>query len=159
MATSIIDKALQAILKMLQKKDERVLLWENASPTSLFSAQSIDIDGTGYDWCRITAYTSGDLITVDVPMNTNGVLRDFTHDTGTQTEGLYLWTRHFRATTTKVTFEKAWLRLTNSASYSTDGSQNMLIPQEIYGIKSSGGGKLASLFRKLLVKGGVQNGK
>lgn len=28
---SILDKALQAILKMLQKKDERVLLWSNAS--------------------------------------------------------------------------------------------------------------------------------
>lgn len=115
-------------------------LWSNINPTSSFNAQSIDIDGTGYDWCRITAYTSVDLITVDVPMNTNGVFRDFTHDTGTQTEGLYLWTRHFRATTTKVTFEKAWLRLTNSATYSDSGMQNVLIPQEIYGIKFSGGG-------------------
>ena len=43
MATSIIDKALQAILKMLQKKDERVLLWENASPDSAFAPQTLTI--------------------------------------------------------------------------------------------------------------------
>ena len=43
MATSIIDKALQAILKMLQKKDERVLLWENASPNSAFAPQTLTI--------------------------------------------------------------------------------------------------------------------
>lgn len=158
MATSIIDKALQAILKMLGKKDERVLLWENASPTSSFAAQSIDIDGAGYDWCCVTAYVSGNLTTVEVPMATNGALRDFTHDTGTQAESLYLWTRHFSVTTTKVTFEKAWLRLTNNASYSKSDSQDKLIPQRIYGIKSSGG-KLVSLFRKLLAKGGAWNGK
>ena len=43
MATSIIDKALQAILKMLQKKDERVLLWENASPNSAFAPQTLTV--------------------------------------------------------------------------------------------------------------------
>ena len=139
MATSIIDKALQAILKMLGKKDERVLLWENASPTSSFSAQSIDIDGTGYDSYRVTAYNRGDTIEIDIPVGGAGAFRDFTHDTGTQTEGVYLWTRHITTTASKVTFEKAWLRLTNSATYSTDSSQDMLIPQKVYGIKSSGG--------------------
>lgn len=43
MATSIIDKALQATLKMLQKKDEHVLLWENASPNSAFAPQTLAI--------------------------------------------------------------------------------------------------------------------
>lgn len=40
---SMLDKILQAILKMLAKKDERVLLWKNASPTSDFNAQTITL--------------------------------------------------------------------------------------------------------------------
>ena len=39
---SILDKALQAILKMLQKKDERVLLWSNASPCLLYTSDAAD---------------------------------------------------------------------------------------------------------------------
>lgn len=115
-------------------------LWSNTNPTSSFNAQSIDIDAEGYDWICVTAYNLGNLVVANLPMTSNGALRDFTHDTGTQTEGVYVWSRHFRVTTTKVTFEKAWLRITSSSTYSNSGLQDILIPQEIYGIKFSGGG-------------------
>ena len=50
---SILDKALQAILKMLQKKDERVLLWSNASPTSAYAKQKVALSLNAGDTVRI----------------------------------------------------------------------------------------------------------
>ena len=136
---SLLDKALQAILKILKKKDERVLLWGNASPTSIFDEQDINVNGTGYDSYRVIAWNQGTTVQVDIPIGERGALRDFTHDTGSQTESIYLWTRYVDTTANKITFYKAWVRLTSNSTYSAGGNQNFLIPQKIYGIKSSGG--------------------
>ena len=48
---SVIDNALQALFSMAHKE----ILWENASPTSSFAAQTIDLNLSEYDAIEIEA--------------------------------------------------------------------------------------------------------
>ena len=50
---SLLDKICQALLKILKKKDERVLLWENASPTSAYVKQKVALSLNAGDTVRI----------------------------------------------------------------------------------------------------------
>ena len=48
---SVLDNALQALFSMAHKE----VLWENASPTSSFAAQTIDLNLSEYDAIEIEA--------------------------------------------------------------------------------------------------------
>lgn len=146
---SILDKALQAILKMLKKKDERVLLWSNASPTSTYGEQEISADTTKFREVKVLAqfYPAGgtdnvqdaDVVELTIPVGYAGDIKMFSHTYGDNTESVYVWTRFVKVFANKIRFENCWLRLTSNATYSS--TQNMyLIPLKIYGVKSSGGG-------------------
>ena len=41
---SLLDKICQAFINMIRRREKRVLVWENASPTSSFTKQSLNID-------------------------------------------------------------------------------------------------------------------
>lgn len=147
---SLLDKVLQAILKMLKKKDEPVLLWKNASPTSDFNEQTITLhDLKNYTRYEIVYYPIRGENSRDVAFGVPGYacyLKVITKDsTGRRFISQSLDDK------TKLPFGQGRYGGTDGGAYE--------IPIEIYGIKSSGrGGKLVSLFRKLLVRGGVRNG-
>ena len=162
---SILDKALQAILKMLKKKDERVLLWSNASPTSTYGEQEISVDTTKFREVKVLAqfHPAGgtdnvqyaDVVELTTPVGYAGDIKMFSHTYGSNTEAVYVWTRFVKVLTNKITFDQCWVRITNHATYAS--TQNTyLVPLKIYGIKSSGGGKLVSLLRNIITKGGVR---
>lgn len=153
---SIIDKALQAILKMLKKKDERVLVWENASPASSFASQALNID--------LSDLTPGkDLVAIEVSMSTvedagtalfegtfidgkRGIRIGFVHGSSGKAQGYY---RSVAFTSNKIlTFNNGFT--SNPTQDAIDN--NKCIPLRIF--KIFGGGKLANAVRKCL-RGGV----
>ena len=153
---SMLDKILQAILKMLKKKDERVLVWSNASPNSSFGPQTIQMALTGYDRIRLESLqnnSSDRSVTVhEIPVGMFSYVGVIGKASST---GLAAVSRTVSVTENSVKFETAYWKPTHSSNAGTAVTDS-LIPQKIYGIKSSGGGKLVSLFRSILVKGGVR---
>lgn len=147
---SLLDKALQAILKILKKKDERELLWSNASPASTYGEQEISADTTKFREVKVLAqfYPAGgtdnvqyaDVVELTIPVGYAGDIKMFSHTYGDNTESVYVWTRFVKVFANKIRFENCWIRITSHATYSS--TQNMyLIPLKIYGVKSSGGGQ------------------
>lgn len=133
MATSIIDKALQAILKMLQKKDERVLLWENASPSSAFAPQTLTIANLS-SYQRYTIlyrfHTSLDMNLTESAEVGAGTIMNMC-DAGS------IYRRN-------VTYQANGLTISDMVGTKVSGAVDVtdnkyLIPAKIYGIKSSGG--------------------
>ena len=69
---SLLDKICQAFIKMIRRKDSTKHVWNNASPTSTFGAQTltldlsdaefvdIDIDFAGYERCRVQRFKVGE---------------------------------------------------------------------------------------------------
>ena len=147
---SILDKALQAILKILKKKDERVLIWSNASPASTYGEQEISVDTTKFREVKVLAqfYPAGgtdnvqyaDVVELTIPVGYAGDIKMFSHTYGSNTEAVYVWTRFVKVLTNKITFDQCWVRLTNHATYASTLNA-YLVPLKIYGIKSSGGGQ------------------
>lgn len=41
---SLLDKICQALIKMIRRREKRVLVWTNASPTSKFTKQTLTVD-------------------------------------------------------------------------------------------------------------------
>ena len=133
MATSIIDKALQAILKMLQKKDERVLLWENASPSGAFAPQTLTI-------ANLSSYQNY-MILYRFHATLDMYLASFA-ETGVGTimnmcDAGSIYRRN-------VTYQANGLTISDMSGTRISGAADIadnryLIPVKIYGIKSSGG--------------------
>ena len=133
MATSIIDKALQAILKMLQKKDERVLLWENASPNSAFAPQTLTI-------ANLSSYQEYAILyrfhtTLDMNLTESAEVGAGTIMNMCDAGSIYR---------RNVTYEASGLTISGVDGVKISGAVNVtdnryLIPAKIYGIKSSGG--------------------
>lgn len=132
---NLLDKALQAILKMLQKKDERVLLWENASPSSAFAPQTLTIANlSSYQWYEILYrfHTTGDMtLTESAEVGTGTVMNMC--DMGSIYRRI-------------VTYQANGLTISSAEGTKISGVINIadnkyLIPAKIYGIKSSGGGQ------------------
>lgn len=152
---SLLDKALQAILKMLKKKDERVLLWENASPGSTFKGQTINVDATQYGLIvleeRYSTETQSRETFIFTPVN-GGYARELA---GAEYSNVGYHSRWMEFKTSGITFGDNYYKNINT---STGGKvdNTYQIPQKIYGIKSSGGGKLVSLLRNIITKGGVR---
>lgn len=146
---SVLDKALQAILKLLKKKDERVLLWKNASPTSEFNAQTITIpELKNYPMYEVVYYPIRGEDSRDIAFGIPGYACYLKVVTA-QATGRRFISRSLDDKT-KLAFGQGRYANTDGGAYE--------IPIEIYGIKFSGGGKLVSIFRKLLVRGGVRYG-
>lgn len=146
---SMLDKALQAILKLLKKKDERVLLWKNASPTSEFNAQTITVpDLKNYPMYEVVYYPIRGEDSRDVAFGIPGYACYLKVVTA-QATGRRFISRSLDDKT-KLAFGQGRYSNTDSGAYE--------IPIEIYGIKFSGGGKLVSLLRNILIKGGVRYG-
>ena len=146
---SMLDKILQAILKMLKKKDERVLLWKNASPTSDFNAQTITLpDLKNYPMYEVVYYPIRGEDSRDIAFGIPGYACYLKVVTA-QATGRRFISRSLDDKT-KLAFGQGRYANTDGGAYE--------IPIEIYGIKFSGGGKLVSIFRKLLVRGGGRYG-
>lgn len=134
MATSIIDKALQAILKMLQKKDERVLLWENASPNSAFAPQTLTIANlSSYQEYAILYrfHTTENMNLIEFAEVGAGTLINMC-DAGS------IYRRN-------VVYQADGLTISDIGGVKISGEVSItdnryLIPVKIYGVKSSGGG-------------------
>lgn len=134
MATSIIDKALQAILKMLQKKDERVLLWENASPNSAFAPQTLTVT-------NLSSYQNYMILyrfhtTLDMNLTESAEVGAGTIMNMCDAGSIYR---------RNVTYQANGLTISGISGTRVSGAVDItdnkyLIPAKIYGIKSSGGG-------------------
>lgn len=102
------------------------LLWENASPTSSFSAQTISLDLSEYR--LIFVVCKGDTGDTNYPT----ALAEFNTLTQIGTFNGYTRFRTFTATATGVQFGGGY----KQTSYSNDSSDNSAtIPYKIYGIK------------------------
>lgn len=144
MATSIIDKALQAILKMLQKKDERVLLWENASPNSAFAPQTLTIT-------NLSSYQSYMILyrfhtTLDMNLTESAEVGAGTIMNMCDAGSIYR---------RNVTYQANGLTISDVSGTKVSGAADIadnkyLVPAKIYGIKSSGGGTRLTRFIKSL---------
>ena len=137
---SILDKVLQAILKMLKKKSEWVLVWSNASPTSAFKAQNITLSLSEYDEVQIeTRINKG--TTSDGGSSQMTFLR---MGTGTYINAIHsLWnggaapgfaTRNAWVNTTSVGFADGYW---HGEAASGGVSDNYIIPLNIWARKSS----------------------
>lgn len=159
---SLLDKICQAFIKMIRKKDTTKLVWQNASPTSAFVKQEITINAKADDLvtivheCGSTSANPGKGGHLFYDEYTTGwVIEHRTVTFGNDTENIYVWTRFAKVFANKIRFENCWLRIASNTTYSSE--QNMyLIPLKIYGVKSSGWGKLVSFFRNIITKGGVR---
>lgn len=151
MATSIIDKALQAILKMLQKKDERVLLWENASPTSTYAKQKVAL-----------SLNKGDTVRIESCLFNNYTKRRTIQDFTVGQDG-YLFQALSYIVWRTVFVDTSGVQFDDGQNTSVFGSSNVdnaaCIPTRIWLVKSSGGGtRLTRFLRRLFKRGGVQYG-
>lgn len=134
---SILDKALQAILKMLKKKDERVLLWSNASPNSKFVAQTVPVQASGCDAIEIIgtglgqseSYGKGFKNVKSILVGAGGNSVEFYWD-------MRMFT--FTADNT-VVFTAARQTGWSGQSHTNETNNGASVPLKIYGIKSSGG--------------------
>lgn len=149
---SIIDKALQAILKMLKKKDERVLLWENASPEVAMVAQTISLSKEDYPYIMIEyrRYSKTQTYaTVVVPNGRNNTLYNISDGMGA--DKLLICGRQYDFTGTNLALGAGGYKHVDAPTrFVADNLRQ--VPQKIYGLKS--GGKLANGIRKCL-RGGV----
>lgn len=53
MASNELDKAVQNLITMMNKKIEITKVWENASPTANFPNQTINVDLSEYDFALV----------------------------------------------------------------------------------------------------------
>lgn len=119
---SLLDKALQAILKMLKKKDEWVLIWQNASPTSTFAPQTINLDLSSYDEVRIVCNAGASMATrmlpsLVIPIESGGVISN-----QVIANSSVLRTRYFKTSATSI--------ICDSSTVDAD-----IVPMFIYGRK------------------------
>lgn len=147
---SLLDKALQAILKILKKKDERVLLWSNASPTSTYAKQKVALP-----------LNAGDTVRIESCLFNNYTRRRTIQDFTVGQDG-YLFQALSYIVWRTVFIDTSGVQFDNGQNTYVFNSTNMdntaCIPTRIWLVKSSGGGKLVSLFRKLLTRGGMRYG-
>lgn len=139
---SLLDKICQALIKMIRKKAEHKKLWQNASTSSAFPAQTVPLDLSDYDYVKIRCRSSGvfradvlcpigETTTLGVPSNTLDHRDVAVNKTGAQFKTGFYYSTY--AGTTK-------------------SSDSTCTPEIIVGIKDSGG-YFVAFFRRL--RGGV----
>ena len=107
------------------------LVWENASPSSEFAAQTIELDLSKYThvlavfkFATTTAYYISHI-------GINGIRSLVSFSYGSIASGIYAPYRNFLVQTTGITFGSAWNPVANTVTQ----SDLYLIPYRVYGIK------------------------
>ena len=118
-------------LKVLNDtKQSMELLWENASYTSDFASQKINLDLSGYKEVLVLGRNAG---SIQVVVGFSGYLQRINADSSKYYE---FTTRPFDVSTTGITFKDAFQIYWNGSSGLTVVVSNGLIqPAKIYGIK------------------------
>lgn len=131
MASNELDKAIQNLIAMPNKKIEITKVWENASPTSQFVAQSVSIGTVSpNDFVMIKAKyapTETRTITTLCKIGSRGEIVRLSSSWATTFS-----TREFSVTGTQVQFEAGRVVVFNG-TISTDNK--VVVPTEIYVIK------------------------
>ena len=116
---------------------QMTLLWENASPSSYFNAQTISLDLSEYDEVQVYFNIHGNylrLFPFTLPVGSSGHV---TNDQGTSLETTSQWCQYIErdmtVSTTGVTFGSGTARGPGSGSAATDDW--VIVPTRIYGIK------------------------
>lgn len=125
MAYSEIDKAVQKLVTMTGKKVEIKKVWENASPTSVFAAQTVKVDTTGAKFAIIPYLYARNYVTGGV-----GIV-DW-HNSSISFAENYNMFRHALLTDSGVQFSAGKIALT----YANQKDDNeRVVPTEIYIVK------------------------
>lgn len=133
MANGKIDKALQQLFKQSVKL---VKLWENASPTSAFPAQKININLAGYDDI-ITFFKPSPAWTVNKAVLGKETALECTLNIPLN-YGVYFILREVHADSSGATFGDAYNK--TATAVTPTKNNGYAIPLEIYGAKLIGGG-------------------
>lgn len=138
------DKSVQNLIKMANGKAAITKIWENASPSSSFTAQNLAINTSGYDVlvfvCNLDTKYNQRLVPWAMTVPDNSAFCVYTNIGRT------------------LTWES---KTTVSIGGTTTGDLTSIIPCYIYGIKLSGGGyglrRIFSALRRFLgtLQGGV----
>lgn len=150
MANGKTDKAIQQLFKQSVKL---VKLWENASPTSSFAAQSIKTNLSGHDFIgvvfRLNTLMNRQMTTAVAPLSSGqGEI------TLSQNGSPYMvqYYRPFTLTALSVDFNHGFLGYPSKPEVQNDA---VAIPLKIYGAKLIGGGyNLALKIRHFLCRRG-----
>lgn len=128
-----MDKSIQNLIKMTNSKVAITKLWENASPSSAFVAQNLNIDTSGYDIlvCVCNLNTTYNQRFVPWAMTVLG------------NSAFCVYTNIGRT----MTWES---KTTIDIGGTSTGKATDIIPCYIYGIKLSGGGTRLTRFIKSL---------
>lgn len=102
------------------------LLWENASPTSSFAGQTINLDLSRYTYVRILF---GGMY-VDIKVGKNGRYSSFW-----KPNNVVFAIRTIQTTSDSITFSECLTFWNNNISTVNTDMQDVFIPTEIYGIK------------------------
>ena len=114
--------------------NEWVLVWENASPSSSFSPQTIALDLADTAWIAVNykASTSGSVRTIDmIEVGENRQLVLYANAGASGTTELY--TRRVNVSATGVEFEKGTKKTVSGSS--VDTANGNVIPLKIYALK------------------------
>lgn len=111
-------------------------LWENASPTSSFAAQTLDVSVSGYDWIAIrfratSSVARGGVIFV----STNGG-GDILHVMSGTTPSMR--SRRISFSSNNPVFNAGYLIRPSSSSFSGTEDNENIIPVDIHGVKIEG---------------------
>ena len=102
------------------------LLWENASPSSTFAEQTINLDLSRYTYVRI--FFGG--MYVDIKVGKNGRYSSFW-----KPNNVVFAIRTIQTTSDSITFSECFTFWNNNISTVNTDMQDVFIPVEIYGIK------------------------
>ena len=115
--------------------EKRKLLWTNASPTSVFAAQTLSLALSGYDAVEIVSrFTTSNIgQTVEkCEVGSRVFVEKFYNATSTSAHATIMH-RQIDVSSDGVTFAGAKSKVTDGNTSTTDNS--LLIPYKIYGIK------------------------
>ena len=135
-----LDASLQAIVRLHNAQQNLISgtkryakLWENASPTSNFAAQTISLSLSNYDGVRIIwapSTTGSERISTDIPIGAQYLYNFFANGNANKT--VEIRTRNVEVKTSGCVFAAGYAKsITNSTTYTNNGDN---IPLEIYGI-------------------------
>lgn len=142
---SVIDNALQALIGLSVEIKKR---WENASPTSNFAAQNINIGTSDYDFLIVpqqSATRGGaqtittDIVVKDDSTYSNLNIAGYITSANTAQRGGGA-TRGVTAENAAIQFQDALRLIMQNQGYSTFADNTLCKPLAIYTVKLVGGG-------------------
>lgn len=129
MAKNEVDSAIQRLLKLDQKKDATVKVYQNAAPTATFGAQTIALDLANAEFVEInTRFGNGRHRVQQFKVGSNGIIGAGNENTS-YTDNNYV--RLIQVTTKGIDFQEAYFNKTKNNNY--------CIPESIYKVILGGG--------------------